>query len=34
MKVNFDAKSALVILSKVAKGILILVAAGEKLMAL
>ncbi len=34
MKVNFDVKSALVFLSKVAKGILILVTAGESLMKL
>ena len=34
MKVNFDVKSALVTLKKVAKGILILVAAGENLMKL
>ena len=34
MKVNFDVKSALVILSKAAKVLLILVDAGEKLMAL
>lgn len=34
MKANFDVKSALVILKKVAQGILILVAAGENLMKL